>query len=237
MLDSAVLLGEALAARVDVTEVFVDPDRLDAPSSQIVSRAEDAGAQVFHVSSDVFGRVTDPVHPQAVAAIARRPHNTGVQLTKATSVLVMIEVRDPGNAGTLMRSALAAGCDAVVATSGTVEMFGPKTLRASAGAVLHLPVVAGGDPVESIAKLQDAGFTTFATSSYATAAYDEVNLTGRCALIVGNEAHGIEQAVLDAVDQVIQIPMAAPVESLNVAMAGTVLCFEMMRQRRQIRGV
>lgn len=229
VVDGPVLLAEALSAGVIVTDVFVDTERCDERTAGVLDVAEAAGADVFAVSGDVLRRVTDPVHPQAVAAIGQRPEVLGDVLDTARSVLALVEVADPGNAGTLIRAAVAAGFDAIVVSPGTVEVFGPKALRASAGALFGVPVV---EVPEVLVALAAADITTVATSLDATVDYDKVDLTGRCAVLIGNEAHGLDVSVASGADVAVRIPMVGPVESLNAAMAGTLVCFEVLRQRR-----
>lgn len=232
VIDGPTLLADALAAGVVVECVFVDAERLDERTVAVLDVAEAAGAEVFAVSAGVLRRVTDPVHPQAVAAIAERPIVPAGTMTRARSVLALVGVADPGNAGTLVRSAVAAGFDAVAVTPGTVELFGPKALRASAGAVFAVPVVEAESVTWLAATLRDASITTVATTLDAEVDLDAVDLTGPCAVLIGNEAHGLDPEVAALADVAVRIPMVGPVESLNAAMAGTLVCFEVLRQRR-----
>lgn len=143
-----------------------------------------------------------------------------------TFVLVGDRLADPGNAGTIIRSAEAAGAEAVVFTAGSVDLYNPKVVRASAGSLFRVPVLS-----MELAALQSAGLRLLATSSHCGDAYTDVDLCQPVALMVGNEAHGVAD---DApVDGWITIPHAGVAESLNVAMAATVIAFEVARQRRQ----
>lgn len=111
-------------------------------------------------------------------------------------------------------------------------MFNPKTVRASAGTVFHVPVVAGGDPVAVLEQIGGWGMRRLATAARTGADYTSVDLTGRLAFVLGNEAHGLPTAIGDVVDHHVSIPMAGRAESINVGMAAAVLCFETARQRR-----
>ena len=146
--------------------------------------------------------------------------------------LVLVGVSDPGNAGTLLRSAEASGAGAVVFCDGSVDPFGPKCVRSSAGSVLRLAVARDGDSADALAACAAYGRRTVGTVVRVGTPYDTVDLRGPVALVLGNEAHGLPPGVADAVDEAVTIPMAGRAESLNVAMAGTVLCFEALRQRR-----
>jgi TrmH family RNA methyltransferase len=147
-------------------------------------------------------------------------------------VLVLAGVGDPGNAGTLLRSAEAAGATAVWATAGTVDLYAPKTVRASAGALFHVPVRDGLDGPAALDGLRAAGVRVLGTAASGGTPVDQADLTGPVAFVLGNEAHGLDGVWAGAVDEWLTIPMVGRAESLNVAMAGTLLCFEAARQRR-----
>ncbi len=147
-------------------------------------------------------------------------------LAQAGFVVVAAGVADPGNLGTILRTAEAAGADAVVLTPDTVDVTNPKVVRASAGALFHVPVV---DQVE-LGEVRVHGLRLLGTAAGGATSYAEADLTGRIAIAVGNEAHGLPD---DApVDGWISIPHAGRAESLNAAMAAAVICFEAARQRR-----
>jgi TrmH family RNA methyltransferase len=147
-------------------------------------------------------------------------------------VLACVDVRDPGNAGTVLRTAEAAGADGVICCEGSVDVYNPKTVRASAGSLFHVPIVVGSTPAEVADAVQSFGFTRVATVAREGAEYAGVDLTGRIALFLGNEANGLPPDLVDQADVRVTIPMAGRTESLNVGMAAAVLCFEAARQRR-----
>ena len=118
---------------------------------------------------------------------------------------------------------------------GSVDPFGPKCVRSSAGSVFRLAVTRQGSSDEALAAVAAAGLRPVATLAHGAQPYDAADLAGPVALVLGSEAHGLPRAVVDAVDEVVTIPMAGRTESLNVGMAGTVLCFEALRQRRARR--
>ena len=179
---------------------------------------------VYDLAPNVIERVATTEAPQPVlAVVVQRP---SLLPAGATFVVVADRLSDPGNAGTIIRSAEAAGADAVVFTPGSVDPFNPKVVRATAGSLFRVPVVAC-----ALDEVRAAGLKVLATSSHQGAAYTDTDLVGPVAIVVGNEAHGVPD---DApVDGWITIPHEGPAESLNVAMAATVLVFEVARQRRQ----
>ena len=172
-----------------------------------------AGAPCAALAAGVLERVATTESPQPL-------------LAGAGFVVVAVGLSDPGNLGTIRRTAEAAGADAVVLTPDTVDATNPKVVRASAGALFLLPVV---DHVE-LGELRAAGLRVLGTSAASGTAYTDADLTGRLALAVGNEARGL--AADAPVDGWLTIPHAGRAESLNAAMAAVVVCFEVARQRR-----
>lgn len=230
VIDGPTLLAEALEAGVEVMDVVAEP----GCPPDLFDRAALAGASVWRASAGSLGRFVETVTPQRVAAIARMDDRPPAEAAAAAGplALVLVGVGDPGNAGTLLRSAEAAGAGAVLFCDGSVDPFGPKCVRSSAGSLFRLAVTRAADSDQALAALAAQGFTTVGTRAGGALAYDDVNLAGPVALVLGNEAHGLPEAVAAAVDSSVTIPMAGRTESLNVGMAGTVLCFEALRQRR-----
>lgn len=230
VLEGATLLGEAIEGGVPLEAVFVAPLGLALPE---VERAAAAGVRVYELAPGVLEVVAGTVTPQPVLAIARSNDVALDEIAGANLVVVCVDVRDPGNAGSVLRSAEAAGAGAVVFCGGSVDVFNPKTVRSSAGSLFHVPVVSGGDPVEVLQRLGDWGFGRVGTESRGGTAYDEIDLAGRVAVIMGNEANGLPPHLDGHVDIHATIPMAGRAESLNVGVAAALMCFEALRQRRQ----
>lgn len=186
----------------------------------------DVSGAVHDLAEGVLERVATTEHPQPLLGLVEMRHSNPDLLDDAGFVLVGDSIGDPGNAGTMVRSAEAAGADAVVLCGESVDVFNPKVIRASAGAIFHIPVVTGIE----LAAVKACGLTILATSSHEGTSMYDTDMTGRTALLMGNEAHGIRED--SSVDAWVTIPQYGQSESLNVAMATTVLCFEIARQRR-----
>ena len=213
VVEGPLLIAQAIAAGWEVEAQFV------APGAQAVL----SSAPVFELAPNVIERVASTDAPQPVLAVVRPRHR--FLPPDADFVMVGYRLADPGNAGTIIRSSEAAGAQAVVFTPGSVDPFNPKVVRATAGSLFRIPVLSFDLDV-----LQAAGLRVLATSSHHGTAYTEADLTGRVAVVVGNEAHGVPR---DApVDGWLTIPHVGAAESLNVAMAATLLAFEVARQRR-----
>ncbi len=223
------MVREALQAGVEVTDVFLLSE--DHDLAGLRDDCEQAGARVLEVGENVLRALADTSSPQGVVAVAAMPGFRLADLSPAADlVLVLAQVRDPGNAGTLVRSAAAAGAGCVVFSEGSVDPFGPKTVRASVGSVLSVPVDRGRPVADSVSTLKDKGFAVFGAESGTDTAVYDLDLTGRTAIVLGNEAWGLAQDL--QVDASASIPMEAKIDSLNVATAGSVFLFEAVRQRR-----
>ena len=228
VLEGAKVVGEALRAGAALESVFVAPTGLDDP---VVHEAYDAGIRVFRLGPGVLERVADTVTPQPVLAVAGLVHRPVADLQGESLAVVCVDVRDPGNLGTVLRSAEAFGAGAVICCDGTVDVYNPKCVRASAGSVFHVRLVAGGDPVEVLEQVGAHGLRRLGTVATGGTPAHAVDLARPTALVIGNEAHGVPASVAAGVDEWVTIPMVGRAESLNVGMATAVLCFEAARQR------
>lgn len=238
MAEGAKLLDCALDARASVEAVYVAAGALGSSGvRESVERAIDAGARAFELAPGVLERVACTVTPQPVLAVVRTPEATMDDLADAQVVIVCVDVRDPGNAGALIRSADASGAGGVVCCGGTVDPFNPKTVRASAGSVLHVPVVTGVDASEALCWLGSRGFTLRGAVAKGGTSYTEVDWSRRSAVVLGNEATGLGASLRQKLDELVTVPMSGSAESLNVAIAGAVICFEALKQRSTLTGV
>jgi TrmH family RNA methyltransferase len=230
------VFAEALDAGVAIESVYLDPTLIgpDDTLHVLVDRAYAAGSRVYELEEGVLARVAGTVNPQPVLAIVSQIDVPLARLhqSQADLVVVCVDVRDPGNAGTVLRSAEGAGVGGVVCCNGSVDVYNPKTVRASAGALFHLPVVVGGDPADVLDQLGAWGLTRLGAVATGGQDYTEANLDQPVALVVGNEARGLAAGLADRLDGLVTIPMAGRGESINVGMATAVLCFEAARQRR-----
>jgi TrmH family RNA methyltransferase len=214
--EGPVLAGEAIAAGWVVESQFV------APGVEPVG----AATPVYPLAEGVAERVAATETPTGLLAVVQIPTvDPDAVLRGAAFVVVADHLADPGNLGTILRSAEAAGVEAVVVTPGTVDVFNPKVVRASAGSLFHVPVLA--TPLDAVGR---AGLRVVGTSSHRGTAHTEADWSGRVAILAGGEARGLPD---DAdVDEWVRIEHHGRAESLNVAMAVTVLCFEAARHRR-----
>ncbi|WP_326837973.1 RNA methyltransferase [Amycolatopsis rhabdoformis] len=216
---------EAALASGTVYELFVT-ERAAAAHAKLVSAAADSGVAVSLITDRAADGLSETVTPQgivAVCALVDRPLAT--VLAGARLVVVLVDVAEPGNAGTVMRVADAAGADAVILAGDTVDPHNGKSVRAAAGSTFHVPLARERDTSAVLSALREAGLRTLAAHGYASLSLDEVTFDEPTAWIFGNEAHGLSETVLSAADEAVRIPLYGKAESLNLATAAAVCVY------------
>ncbi len=187
----------------------------------------------YIIPDDKFKKITDTVTPSGLLAICGQKTYTleSVLTSENTFILICECLQDPGNLGTLIRTAHACGCHGVILSQGCVDLYNPKVLRASAGSAFRIPVVENVDLLQFIPQLKSKNINVVATHLNTDNLPYEINLTESTALIVGNEGNGISEEIAQAADILIKIPMPGKAESLNASVATGVLLYEVVRQR------
>lgn len=202
-----------------------------ARHTEIVAAARAADLPVHECTDEVLAAMCDTPTPQGLLAVCRMrpgllPANlSDVLAADPTLVCVLTHVRDPGNAGTVLRAAAAAGADAVVVSSASVDVFAAKVVRASAGSLFHLPVVVGQDAATLLETLRAAGLRVLAADGSGSRLLPEADLGAPHAWVFGNEAWGMPQQLRERCDEVVRVPIHGKPESLNLAMAATVCLY------------
>jgi TrmH family RNA methyltransferase len=182
-------------------------------------------------------KVSDTEQPQGIMCLAKMPSWTREQILgkgqeSEPLLLILEDVRDPGNLGTIFRTAEAAGATGILMSRGTVDLFNPKVVRATMSAIFRMPFAEIGDLPADLQRLREQGIRSYAAHLGGKRAYDALPLTGGSAFLIGNEGNGLSAEITEAADEKIIIPMSGGAESLNAAMAAGILLFEASRQRR-----
>jgi RNA methyltransferase, TrmH family len=229
LIEGVRLVSDALQSGLDPDEVFYAPDLVShsTDSEELLDRLRDRAIPCTTVSPPVLASLSQTVTPQGIVAVVQAPRLPVPQ--HLTLVLLLDGVSDPGNAGTLLRSAEAAGAEFVLFGPGSVDPFNDKVLRAGMGTHFRLPLSSCSTWEETVSHLRE-GIELYVAETSAAISYDEVDWTRPAVLIVGSEAHGPSAEARSAATA-ISIPMHGPVDSLNAAMAGTIILFEAARQR------
>lgn len=229
LVEGAQATQEALSAGA-VQELFHTAGQ--ARIGALAARAGESGARVLEVSERVMAHLTSTVTPQGIVAVAGFVDVALAQISADHGIVpVLCAVRDPGNAGTVLRSADAAGAGAVVFAGTSVDVYNPKAVRASAGSLFHLPVVRGVQIEEAVAALRERGARILAAAPGGDASVYDTDLTGPTAVLLGNEAWGLTPEATRLADARVRVPIHGRAESLNLAAAAALVMFEAARQR------
>ena len=214
---------EALALGTIVTDVIVrDP-------SKHADLLEGVDVSLWRATDDQMRQLSDTVTPQGIIAVCRQFSHSLDVVTDARLVVICAQVRDPGNAGTVIRGADAAGADAVIIGSASVDLYNPKVVRSAVGSHFHLPIAVRVDIPALLTRLGELSIATYATDGSGPRSVYEVDLSAPHAWVMGNEAWGMPEGVLSACDEVVAVPLYGRAESLNLAMAATVCLFASAR--------
>lgn len=231
LLEGPQAVREALAWRPElVVELYATPTSTER-HAELRQAAADSGVDLVYATEAVIDAMADTVTPQGVIAVARQ-FPTGIRDVFASSprlIAICEEVRDPGNLGTIVRAADAAGADAVVLTGRTVDPYHPKVVRATTGSLFHVPVSLGGDLADVAARARAAGLRVVAADVKGDdllVARAAGVLGGPIAWLFGNEAHGLSDDALATADLALRLPIYGRAESLNLATAASVCLYE-----------
>ena len=184
------------------------------------------------IPDSLFDSISDTQTPQGILAVLGLERKLLEDAALTGGLLVILDtIKDPGNMGTIIRTADAAGCAGVIVPDGCVDVFNPKVLRSSMGSVFHVPIYHCSSIAEAMNTARTHGFVLYASHLEGSISVYEANLTGQVALIIGSEAEGIGADAAENADLLIRIPMEGRAESLNASVAAGVLIFEAMRQK------
>lgn len=214
----------------EVASIFytaIEDDR----TRSVLEKAAAKQVQLICVSDSVMKKIADTETPQGIVAVCRLQKNTLDNLLATGKLLLVLDrVGDPGNIGTMLRTADAAGVGGLVLLKGSADIYAPKTVRASMGSLFHVPVVSGLSEQELVSSARKAGYELLVTCLDGADNLYKADLCGRLAFVMGNEANGVSSSLLAAADKRVFIPMQGKAESLNVAMAAGIVMFEALRQ-------
>jgi TrmH family RNA methyltransferase len=225
------LIEEALRAGLRVTTIFIAQEDERLLSALRVPPE----IEILRLPAKLLDSALATETPQPIAALVEPPewtwaHLLGARPKGAELVVVLAGIQDPGNLGTILRSAEAFGAAGVVSLPGTVSAWNPKAVRASAGSVFRVPLLAASER-ECLEELHEAGLKVLATTVHAAQPAELVDMAGPVALIIGNEGSGVADELAAKADARVTLPCPGPVESLNAAVAASVLLYEAARQR------
>ena len=189
--------------------------------------------RVEYIASRLFQELSDTVTPQGVLAIVKMPVYDRTDIVKScdASVVCLEDIQDPGNLGTIMRTAEGSGMSGLVLSKGCVDLFNPKVVRATMGSIFRVPYYICDEIATEVERLKSDGFTTYAADLNGICDYTEESYEGRMAILIGNEANGLSDRVVEKADRKVKIPMEGKLESLNAAVSSALFMYEIRRRR------
>lgn len=224
---------------LQVREVYVTGRFLDKATEEDKEILWRYGAE--EVSDDVMKKMADTQTPQGVLAVVSQYHYTEEEVLEGYNkdnegakplILILENIQDPGNLGTMLRSGEGAGVTGVILSKGSADIYNPKVIRSTMGSIFRMPFIYVENLAEMIKKLSANGINTYAAHLKGTKNYDEFDYTKPTAFLIGNEGNGLTKETADAATEYILIPMKGEVESMNAATSAAILTFEASRQRR-----
>ncbi|MBN2655313.1 MAG: RNA methyltransferase [Nitrospirae bacterium] len=227
------LLQSALSSRSKIKEIFFTSSfSLKSEGGRILKKAESAHVRLIEVDEAVMSKISDAVTSQGVAAVVtlQRVDLDDLTLSSVPLIAVCDGVQDPGNIGTIIRTADAAGADAVVLLGGCCNPYNPKSVRSTAGSIFNIQVVTASSNA-FISYAAAKGISICCSSAKGSTSIFEVDLSKPLAIVFGSEAHGINDSIVSVADFSVAIPIQGRAESLNVASSSAICLYEALRQR------
>ena len=237
LIEGVKMVEEALRDGLGVKMVVAAPSLVQHHGKGVLKLAESRSMDVIWISQRLLDMIAKSKSPQPVMAVVSMKEHTEQELLAHRSGLIVIahRLQDPGNLGTILRTAEAVGASGVAVTPNTVDPFNEKAIRASMGSILHLPIVRIGDVSVFIKRCRQNGFQTVATVLTGEKTHFDVDLTKPTAVVLGQEGAGLPNDLIADIDIRVRIPMAETIDSLNVATAAAVILYEALRQKMRKR--
>lgn len=235
ILEGVRLIEEAVEAGLPIKFVLYSGKLVNSSrGNRLLERFYQLGVDVFLVEESLFADLSDTENPQGILAVGEILHRdfSHVIVNEKSLFLLIDGVQDPGNLGTMIRTACAAGASGVVLTKGTVDLFNPKVIRASMGAVFQIPVITGENNEHIMRFFRQNGFRILVADAQGEKLYYHGETGDRVVWVLGNEANGPGEFFLSQGDEIVRIPLLGKVESLNVAVAAGILLFDNVRRQK-----
>lgn len=221
------LIEEAIKAKMEIEDIIISKD-YEQKFEEFLLNNIDLNKKSYFLSNNLFMQVASTENPQGIIAVVKKKNNQ--KNLKGDFYLICDKVQDPGNLGTIIRTAHAAGVNGIILTKGTVDIYNDKTIRSTMGSIFYIPIYYDDENHSIIRELKKDGFSLVATSLAESKNFFEENLKGKTILAVGNEGNGISNELFELADKKVKIPMPGGAESLNVSIATSIILFEKVRQ-------
>lgn len=227
ILEGLRLIEEAIRANMDIEYIIISKDYEDKFNDLLLENNISSN-KIITLSNNLFMQLASTENPQGIIAVIKK--NDKKKDLSGDFFLICDKVQDPGNLGTIIRTAHAAGVDGIILTKGTVDIYNDKTIRSTMGSIFYVPIFYDDKDFTIIRNLKKDGFALVATSLKESRNFFEEDLKGKIILAVGNEGNGISNELFELADKKVKIPMPGGAESLNVSIATSIILFEKVRQ-------
>ena len=222
------LVQEAFKAKADIEYLFISERNIEKLNEYILNYIN-KDTKIFKIREELIKELCYTEKPQGIVAVVKMKkyeiNDSG------TFYLLCDKVQDPGNLGTIIRTAHAAGVDGIILTKGTVDIYNDKTIRSTMGSIFYMPVITDDENNSIVKKLINYGFSLLATSLQGNKDFFKEDLSGKIIISVGNEGNGVSKEIYDLADKKVKIPMPGGAESLNVSIAASIIIYERLRQK------
>ncbi len=218
----------------DVREIYITQEALEKAGTQPALREKLERIGYETVSSEVFRKMSDTRTPQGILCVVKRQETDLERLLAAENPLLIVleDLQDPGNLGTIVRTGEGAGVTGIVMSARTVDIYNPKTIRATMGSIYRVPFVCAENLCGAVERMREKGIRVYAAHLAGENYYDNLNFRQGTAFLIGNEGNGLSRELTERADSLLKIPMEGSVESLNAAVSAALMMYEAHRQRK-----
>ena len=229
---------EALKEDISIDKVLVSESLSDVNGGkEILEKVNARGCEVFLLPHKLFMEVSDTTNPQGILAVLQEQKYKIEDIHDNRNFFIILEgIQDPGNMGTIIRTADAVGATGVVLSKGCVDIYNPKVLRSTMGSVFHVPICFSENIFETLKDMKSRGIKVCASHLEGNCDYFDMDISDNIAVVIGNEANGISRQMKDYADILVKIPMVGKAESLNASVAAGILMYEVLRKKLNSSG-
>jgi rRNA methylases len=226
------IVDEALKDNADIIEVIVaEAFAIDPQNESMLSRMDLLNIKVYYIADKLFKELTDTETPQGILAVMKIKKTDPDNIAKNKGLFVILDsIRDPGNMGTIIRTADAAGFSGIIVSKGCVDVYNPKVLRSTMGSIFHIPIYQYDKTIDAIRFIKTKGYKVLASHLDGSVSVFDAKIGESAAIVIGSEAEGISEEAAAMADILVRIPMAGRAESLNASVAAGILMYEAVRQ-------
>ncbi len=235
LIEGLKIVNEALSSNVNLRMILFSAEQSENNDiKDILAKVEPLDIQIYRVDNKIFKDIAETESSQGIISIVDKPvyKLNNVLDKKNLRIIVLDEVSDPGNLGTIIRTADACNYDAVLLSKGCVDVYNGKTVRAAMGSLFHLPIIQNIEIKETVELLKKNFVTIYGAHVHKGEACYDIDYDGRFAVIIGNESTGLSKESLDSIENMIRIPMPGHAESLNASVAASIIMYESIRKEK-----